>query len=100
VDPLDWLIAQETVREILETLAPGQLVVAALRMEGLSNEQIADLLGITHQAVNSRMVKARRRLARELPELAVMIEGRRRYTWEQRGQNGGNGGGVELDGEL
>jgi DNA-directed RNA polymerase specialized sigma24 family protein len=66
----------ETFEEILSVLTPKQMGAVALRYEGLNDCEIADLLGITHQAVNSRVNYARLVILRELPHLAPKLEGR------------------------
>jgi len=75
--PLDRLVAQDTLREILSLLEPGELVVAVLRLEGLSDTQISDLLGITRSTVGLRIQQARERLIQRLPELAPVLRDRR-----------------------
>jgi transcriptional regulator with XRE-family HTH domain len=74
--PLDQLVQRDTFGEVLALLEPGELVVAALRLEGLSDTQIGDLLGIGRAAVSRRMERARERIIRALPELAVVLRDR------------------------
>jgi excisionase family DNA binding protein len=74
--PLDQLVQRDTFGELLALLEPEELVVAALRLEGLSDTQIGDLLGIGRAAVSRRMERARERIIRALPELAVVLRDR------------------------
>jgi DNA-binding CsgD family transcriptional regulator len=74
---LDRLVRQETLAQALSAMRPRELVVAALRADGLTDVQIADLLGITPKAVYARMWRARQRIAADLPELRVVLDGRR-----------------------
>jgi DNA-binding NarL/FixJ family response regulator len=74
--PLDRLIEQETFAEIVAMLTPKELVVAALRLEGLSDTQIGALLGSSPSAVRQRLAHAQMRIVRERPELAVVLEER------------------------
>ena len=74
--PLDRLIEQETFAEIVAMLTPKELVVAALRLEGLSDTQIGTLLGSSPSAVRQRLAQAQMRIVRERPELAVVLEER------------------------
>jgi excisionase family DNA binding protein len=74
--PLDRLIERETFGEMVALLTPEELVVAALRLEGLSDVQIAALLGIDRSAVSHRMQQARERIAAEMPELAGTLRDR------------------------
>lgn len=71
-DPERVALARErwrTTRSAIDRLPPGQRVVLALaRFEGLSQRQIAETLGITEGAVESRLVRAMRRLARAQEE--------------------------------
>ena len=73
------VIERESTREILELLAPGQFVVAALRADGLNDQEIGDLLGLTRQSVSARIRKAAKTIRTE-PDLAPHIAGRtKRY---------------------
>jgi DNA-directed RNA polymerase specialized sigma24 family protein len=74
---LDRLVRQDTLAQALSLMRPRELVVAALRADGLTDRQIAVLLGITHKAFHARMMRARQRIAKDLPELRVVLEGRR-----------------------
>lgn len=76
--PLDRLVARERVAEILEALTPAELVVALLRAEGMSDEEVGAFLGVGGAVVRQRMIRARRRIRREVPGAARMMEGRRR----------------------
>jgi len=74
--PLDRLIERETFAEMLALLTPEELVVAALRLEGLSDAQIAALLDIDRSTISHRMQQARERIAAEIPELAATLRDR------------------------
>jgi transposase len=74
--PLDRLIERDTFGEIVALLTPEELVVAALRLEGLSDVQIAALLDIDRSAVSHRMQQARERIAAEMPEMAATLRDR------------------------
>ena len=76
--PLDRLVARERVAQILDALTPAELVVALLRAEGLTDEQIGGFLGVECTVVRQRMKRARRRIGRHVPGAAGLIEGRRR----------------------
>lgn len=57
------------IRSAVEALPDGQRVVLVLaKFEGLSYREIAEVLGITIGAVESRLVRAMRRLSAELEE--------------------------------
>jgi RNA polymerase sigma-70 factor (ECF subfamily) len=73
------LLARERWRETrrrLEQLPENQRVVVMLaRFEGLSGREIAETLGITEGAVESRLVRAMRRLApQEVPAKRVPVK--------------------------
>lgn len=74
--PLDRLVEQDTFAEMLALLEPEELVIAALRLEDLSDDQIAALLDIERAAVRRRMEHACRRIAEALPELAPVLRDR------------------------
>jgi RNA polymerase sigma-70 factor (ECF subfamily) len=87
-DPVDGrpdaeteLLARERwrqTRELLDRLPENQRVVLVLaRFEGLSGREIAETLGITEGAVESRLVRAMRRLApqEEAAERVSLREG-------------------------
>jgi DNA-binding CsgD family transcriptional regulator len=74
---LDRLVRQETLAQALSLMRPRELAVAALRADGLTDVQIAALLGISPKAVHARMRRAQQRIFEELPELRVVLDGRR-----------------------
>ena len=76
--PLERVVGREAVGEILAALTPCELVVALLRAEGMSDGEIGEFLGIGRWAVRQRMIRARGRIARTVPGVARMMEGRRR----------------------
>lgn len=73
---LERMIAHDTIQEILEALTPKQFVVAILRLEGLSQIEIAELLGVSRSVVYYRLKHAKKRLAARYPELAPVLDGR------------------------
>ncbi len=75
--PLDRLVQQDMFQEIIALLEPEELVVAALRLEGLSDAQIGALLGITREAVGLRLRRACQRIIQLKPDLAPLLRGRR-----------------------
>ena len=75
--PLDRLVEQDTFAEVLALLEPEELVIASLRLEGLSNEQIASLLDIDRATICRRMEQARQRIVEALPEQAPVLRDRR-----------------------
>ena len=75
--PLDRLVEQDTFAEVLALLEPEELVIAALRLEDLTDDQIALLLDIDRANVRRRMEQACRRIAEALPELAPVLRDRR-----------------------
>jgi hypothetical protein len=99
VDPLDTLISRETMEEILKLLTPAELMVAVLRAEGLSDVEIAEFLGIGPMAVHRRVDRAKKRIMKELPEAAHLLEGRRKGKGQGRRQvEGGEGTGENGEG--
>jgi DNA-directed RNA polymerase specialized sigma24 family protein len=68
--------ALETFQEILDVLTPKQAAAIALRYAGYNDHEIAEELGLTHQAVSGRVAYARMTIARELPHLAPKLAGR------------------------
>jgi hypothetical protein len=75
--PLDRLVEQDTFAEALALLEPEELVIASLRLEALSDDQIASLLDIDRATVCRRMEQARQRIVEALPELAPVLRNRR-----------------------
>lgn len=75
-DPLAWLLADERrklIRIALAKLAPREREVLLLKYtEDWNYGQIADRLGISHAAVESRLHRARARLRQELAALNVI----------------------------
>lgn len=73
MNPLDRLIARETFEEAIRPLTPRQLAVALLRLEGLTDDQIARLLGIQRSSATKRIRHAGQRIASEVPELRSFL---------------------------
>jgi RNA polymerase sigma-70 factor (ECF subfamily) len=73
--PLVWLLSAERdalVRAALQRLPPRDAEMLVLKYaEQWSYHDLADRLGMTHAAVESRLHRARRRLREELAKLAV-----------------------------
>lgn len=69
-DPLGWLLADERsqlIRQALEALRPREAELLLLKYtEDWSYQQIAEHLGLTESAVDSRLHRARQRLRHEL----------------------------------
>lgn len=76
-DALERVIEKETFAEILACLTPTELLMATLRLEGLSDAEIGGLLGISRQAVRQRLVRAQARIIHTKPTLAPSLRGRR-----------------------
>ena len=76
IDPLGWLLAAERrtlIRKAMQQLNPRDAEMLMLKYtENWSYSQIAEHLGITHAAVESRLHRARQRLRRELANLNVI----------------------------
>jgi excisionase family DNA binding protein len=82
---LDDLCSRETIDEILDLLDPIDTLIAYLRARGLDDKEIGTELGITKQAVWERMTAARRRLLDAIPELCVVLDGRRPTSYSRAG---------------
>jgi DNA-binding CsgD family transcriptional regulator len=80
---LDRLIERESFAEIVTLLQPEELLVAVLRLEGLSDVQIGRLLGITRAGVSFRLKQARERISAEAPDLAPLLRGREQPPGKQ-----------------
>ncbi|MEX2114552.1 MAG: sigma-70 family RNA polymerase sigma factor [Pirellulales bacterium] len=79
LDPLEWLLADERqslVREALARMATRDVEILLLKYtENWSYEQLAQHLGTTESAVESRLHRARSRMRRELAALEhVQVE--------------------------
>jgi RNA polymerase sigma factor (sigma-70 family) len=75
-DPLMWLLADERrqlVRDALRRLPPRDADILLLKYtEHWSYRQLADHLGISHSAIETRLHRARSRLRSELTKLEVI----------------------------
>ena len=75
-DPLDWLLSEERrtkVREAMQRLPKRDAEMLLLKYsENWSYNQLAEHLGISHSAVESRLHRARRKLRIELIALEVV----------------------------
>jgi excisionase family DNA binding protein len=73
---LDRLLARDLLAEALALMKPGELAVAALRADGLTPAQIAELLGIDPTTVYRRLHNAQARIIHDLPELRPFLQDR------------------------
>jgi RNA polymerase sigma factor (sigma-70 family) len=75
-DPLDWLLSEERrtkIREAMQRLPKRDAEMLLLKYsENWSYNQLAEHLGISHSAVESRLHRARRKLRTELIALEVV----------------------------
>jgi RNA polymerase sigma-70 factor (ECF subfamily) len=75
-DPLVWLLADERrqlVREALGRLPPRDADILLLKYtENWSYQQLADHMGISHSAIETRLHRARARLRCELAKLELI----------------------------
>lgn len=75
-DPLSWLLAterRELIRKGIERLAPKEAEMLMLKYtQDWSYKQIANHLGLTESAVESRLHRARKNLRKELVALEVI----------------------------
>ena len=74
---LDAMISEEIMHEILASLGPRALVIAALRWSGMRDTDIAAELDIPRNLVSARINWAKKRLIKQRPDLAHLIEGRK-----------------------
>jgi hypothetical protein len=77
-NPLHDLIRRELFAEIIRHLRPIELLIALLRLQGLTDHQIARELGTTRACVTRGMLRARRRIAEQVPDAADLLGGRDR----------------------
>ena len=69
--------------QVTSCVTRSEASVVVLWLEGLSQERIADELELTKGAVNTRLTRARRRLAAVAPDLAEMLRCDWRRTWRR-----------------
>ncbi len=77
MDRLEWVIRREMFSEIVSLLTPMELFIAICRVDGMSDRAIALQVGVSRGHVSHVMVRAQRRLVREIPDAAAWLEGRR-----------------------
>ena len=75
---LNTIIARDRYYRILTCLTPKQLSVVALRLDGLTQAEIARLLGLERSHIYSRLEGAKRRLEVKMPELPPETRNRQR----------------------
>jgi hypothetical protein len=76
LEPLERLILRENCLDILHSLEPHELIIAALRLERLSDVQIGEILGIDRTTVSRCLARAQERIMRDLPYTAGLLAGR------------------------
>lgn len=77
-DPLERLIWQDTLAEILDLMTPYELIIAVLRLEGLTDAEIGEMLGTHRGAVAQHMLDLQEWIVRRKPELASFLSSRQR----------------------
>jgi hypothetical protein len=70
-EALDRLVAQDTFAEMLDVFRPLDLVIATLRLEGLSDAAIGEILGLDPSAVWRRVEQVKARAIEAVPELRL-----------------------------
>jgi hypothetical protein len=76
MDPLEELVRHETFAEILAVMTQEELVIAALRLEGLTDTQIGWLLGVDRSVISACMTAAQERISEQVPDAAHWVLGR------------------------
>lgn len=76
LEPLERLILRENCLDILHSLDPEERIIAALRLEGLSDAQIGQFLGMARSTVTRHLTRAQERIMRESPYTAGLLAGR------------------------
>ncbi len=77
MDRLEWVIRRETFAEIVSSLTAVELYIAVCRVDGMTDRAIGLRLGVSRRLVSHIMVRAQKRIVRDLPEAAAWLEGRR-----------------------
>jgi DNA-directed RNA polymerase specialized sigma24 family protein len=80
MDVLERMVFREMVKEALAVMTDFELLIAAGRAEGLTDEELAERLGVEPCTVSFHMAKARERIVEQIPELRVTLSGRRRRS--------------------
>jgi excisionase family DNA binding protein len=94
---LERLIFRETVQEALALMAPEDLLLAAGRAAGLSDAELADRFNLDEATVSQRLGRARDRIAAEIPELRVLLAGRRHRSHSRPEPEAGEDAGRTLE---
>ena len=76
LEPLERLILRENCLEILHSLEPLERNIAALRLEGLSDAQIGQILRLDRSTVTRYLTRAQERIMRQLPHTTGLLAGR------------------------
>jgi DNA-binding CsgD family transcriptional regulator len=79
--PLERLILRENVRELFAAMTPSELVLALLRADFYTDDEIAEILGLSVGSVGAILSRAQERIEATLPrEVAGLVQGRRRSS--------------------
>jgi len=92
IDPLARIIAEERCRELLGALTGRQLVIAWLRLQDWSMQEIGEHLDMSTQLVSRELKRARVRMEQAVPEAAGLLAGRE-TRYRGRKSRGGDGHG-------
>ena len=75
-DPLERLIRQETFAELVAAMTGEEILIAALRLEGLNDTQIGWLLSVDRKDIAQCMGAAQERIAEQVPDARDWVLGR------------------------
>jgi hypothetical protein len=76
--PLAYLVGRDHCTDILNLMTPTQLLIAFLRASGRSDREIGRSLGLDSTSITRAMERLALRIAEEIPELRVTLDGRAR----------------------
>lgn len=74
-----YLISRENCAAIIALMTPRQLLIVHYRTLGMTDQQIAEEMGITPNAVSKQLNRLRQLIYQELPELRSRLTDRSRY---------------------
>jgi DNA-directed RNA polymerase specialized sigma24 family protein len=68
-----YLLATDLIIAIVGLMTPRQMFIVHMRLQGLTNNQIATRMQLTPSAVRQNLVRLRQRIYEEIPDLRVRL---------------------------
>jgi DNA-directed RNA polymerase specialized sigma24 family protein len=74
-----YLVSRDICSAIIRAMTPLQLLIVDFRLQGLPDDEIANILHMTPAALRQHMTRLRKRIYEEVPCIRATLRNRYRY---------------------